>query len=219
MENQSTIARFIQSGIKYAEINEFLSKELREEGFSSMSMNSYNLPIQITIRALKTHEIAGDKKTRIKALQSVIAQRLNVQETDVVIALESVQNKGLCPFIQADSIRQKIQANIPFKRAVNGAIRTIKEAGAQGVMVVVSGKLKGQRAKSVKFSDGVLLHSGQPCEDYVRKGFTSILLKTGVIGIKVYIMLPYDKDNINGPNKEMVDKIRVFDNKDEMIII
>ncbi|TBT98861.1 ribosomal protein S3, partial [Hamiltosporidium magnivora] len=110
MENQSTIARFIQSGIKYAEINEFLSKELREEGFSSMSMNSYNLPIQITIRALKTHEIAGDKKTRIKALQSVIAQRLNVQETDVVIALESVQNKGLCPFIQADSIRQKIQA-------------------------------------------------------------------------------------------------------------
>lgn len=35
------------------------------------------------------------------------------------------------------------------------------EAGAKGCEVVVSGKLRAARAKSMKFTDGFMIHSGQ----------------------------------------------------------
>ena len=51
--------------------------------------------------------------------------------------------------------------------------------------VVVSGKLRGQRAKSMKFVDGLMIHSGDPCNDYVDTACRHVLLRQGVLGIKV----------------------------------
>jgi len=49
----------------------------------------------------------------------------------------------------------------------------------------VSGKLRGQRAKSMKFVDGLMIHSGDPCNDYVDTACRHVLLRQGVLGIKV----------------------------------
>lgn len=54
-----------------------------------------------------------------------------------------------------------------------------------GCEVVVSGKLRGQRAKSMKFVDGLMIHSGDPCNDYVDSATRHVLLRQGVLGIKV----------------------------------
>jgi ribosomal protein S3 len=54
-----------------------------------------------------------------------------------------------------------------------------------GCEVVVSGKLRGQRAKSMKFVDGLMIHSGDPCNDYVDTATRHVLLRQGVLGIKV----------------------------------
>lgn len=59
------------------------------------------------------------------------------------------------------------------------------ESGALGCEVVVSGKLRGQRAKSMKFVDGVMIHSGDPCLEYVDTATRHVLLRQGVLGIKV----------------------------------
>ena len=59
------------------------------------------------------------------------------------------------------------------------------ESGAQGCCVIVSGKLRGQRAKSMKFVDGLMIHSGFPTEEYVDKAVRHVLLRQGVLGIKV----------------------------------
>merc|ERR1712130_476346 len=58
--------------------------------------------------------------------------------------------------------------------------------------VVVSGKLRGQRAKAMKFVDGLMIHSGDPVNDYVDMACRHVLLRQGVLGIKVKIMLPWD---------------------------
>ena len=42
----------------------------------------------------------------------------------------------------------------------------------------------------MKFVDGMMIHSGDPCNDYVEKACKHVLLKQGVLGIKVKIMLP-----------------------------
>ena len=53
------------------------------------------------------------------------------------------------------------------------------ESGAKGCEVVVSGKLRGQRAKSMKFTDGLMIHSGEPLNDYVDTAVRHVLLRQG----------------------------------------
>ena len=61
----------------------------------------------------------------------------------------------------------------------------IMESGAKGCEVVVSGKLRGQRAKAMKFVDGLMIHSGDPVNEYVDMACRHVLLRQGVLGIKV----------------------------------
>ena len=66
------------------------------------------------------------------------------------------------------------------------------ESGAKGCEIVVSGKLRGQRAKAMKFVDGLMIHSGEPVNQYVQRAVKHVELRQGVLGIKVKIMLNYD---------------------------
>lgn len=60
------------------------------------------------------------------------------------------------------------------------------ESGAKGCEVVVSGKLRGQRAKSMKFVDGLMIHSGEPTNHYVDTAIRHVYLRQG--GYMVYIL-------------------------------
>ena len=68
-------------------------------------------------------------------------------------------------------------------RACYGVLRFIMESGAKGCEVVVSGKLRGQRAKSMKFTDGLMIHSGDPMNDYVDMAVRHVLLRQGNINL------------------------------------
>ncbi|OBS78437.1 hypothetical protein A6R68_19175, partial [Neotoma lepida] len=79
------------------------------------------------------------------------------------------------------------------------------EGGAKGCRVVVSGKLRGQRAKAMKFVDGLMSHSGDPVNYYVDNAVHHVLLRQGVLGIKMKILLPWDPSGKIGPKKPLPD--------------
>ncbi|EPR78917.1 40S ribosomal protein S3 [Spraguea lophii 42_110] len=214
-EASSIKNRFVERGCYYAEINEFLSKLLQKEGFSGLSLRLHERPIRVVIRLEKTTEVLKDNSVLLKQIKALIGKRLQEDVSNIDILIEMVKNKGLCPAIQAEFIRSKFEENIPYRRSVVSAIKNIKSAGGQGCVIEVSGKLKGQRARSVKTIDGKIIHAGQPKEEFMRYATTSVLLKQGIIGIKVGIMLPQDDEGIKGPVYDMVDKIKVLPIKEE----
>lgn len=59
------------------------------------------------------------------------------------------------------------------------------ESGAKGCEVIVSGKLRAARAKSMKFKDGYMVASGEPAKLYIDAAVRHVLLRQGVLGIKV----------------------------------
>ncbi len=59
------------------------------------------------------------------------------------------------------------------------------ESGAKGCEVIVSGKLRAQRAKAMKFKDGYMIAAGHPAEDYIDGCVRHVMLRQGVLGIKV----------------------------------
>lgn len=89
------------------------------------------------------------------------------------------------------------------------------ESGAQGCELVVSGKVRGKRAKAMKFTAGLMIHSGEPVNDYVQYAVQHILLRQGVLGIKVKIMLPHDPKGGQGAKKPLLDHIQIMQPKDE----
>lgn len=64
-------------------------------------------------------------------------------------------------------------------------LRFIMESGAKGCEVIVSGKLRAQRAKAMKFKDGYMLSAGNPVREYIDSAIRHVMLRQGVLGIKV----------------------------------
>ena len=63
-----------------------------------------------------------------------------------------MQNRGLSAVAQCESLRYKLLNGLAVRRACYGVLRFIMESGAKGCEVVVSGKLRAARAKSMKFT-------------------------------------------------------------------
>ena len=91
------------------------------------------------------------------------------------------------------------------------------EEGAKGCEVVVSGKLRAQRAKSMKFGDGFMKHSGFPTRSYIDSAIRHVLLRQGVLGLKVKIMLPHDPTGKIGPAERLPDHIEIIEPKPEVL--
>jgi small subunit ribosomal protein S3e len=62
---------------------------------------------------------------------------------------------------------------------ISGVLRFIMESGARGCEIIVSGKLRGQRAKAMKFVDGVMIHSGNPVNDYIQEAVRHVQMRQG----------------------------------------
>ena len=103
------------------------------------------------------------------------------------------QVRELARAVASCAIERRESRGVHYRRAAYAAIRAIMRNGAKGVEIRLSGKLTGERAKSVRFYQGYLAKVGNPAETLVSKGYAQALLKLGVIGVKVAIMPPEAK--------------------------
>ncbi|ORZ35735.1 ribosomal protein S3 [Catenaria anguillulae PL171] len=185
--------KFIADGVFYAELNEFLQRELSEDGYAGV-------------------EVRG---RRINELTSLVQKRFGFADGAVELYAERVLERGLCAIAQAESLKYKLLEGLAVRRAAYGVMRQVMSHGAKGCEVVISGKLRAARAKSMKFADGFMLHSGQPTRDYIDQAVRHVLLRQGVLGIKVKIMLDHDPTGQRGPKKALPDVVIISDPKDD----
>ncbi|GFE54487.1 40S ribosomal protein S3 [Babesia ovis] len=213
---KSMCRKFIGDGVFNAELNEFLSRVLAEDGYSGVELRITPVRTEIIIRATRAREVVGDKARRIRELTSLIQKRFGFSPDTVELYAERVEHKGLCAMAQAESLRYKLLKGLAVRRAAYGVLRHIMESGAKGCEVIVSGKLRAQRAKSMKFKDGYLISTGQPAKTFVTSATRSVQLRQGVLGIKVKIMHPHDPEGRLGPATVMPDTITVKEPSPDM---
>ncbi|KAI8803794.1 ribosomal protein S3 [Cladochytrium replicatum] len=208
--------KFVADGVFFAELNEFLTRELgAEDGYAGVEVRVTPARTEIIIRATRTQNVLGEKGRRIRELTSVVQKRFNFPENTVELYAEKVNNRGLCAIAQAENLKFKLLNGLAVRRACYGVVRFIMESGAKGCEVVVSGKLRAARAKSMKFIDGFMIHSGQPVRDFIDYAVRHVLLRQGVLGIKVKIMLAQDPTGKAGPAKPLPDSVTIIEPKDE----
>jgi small subunit ribosomal protein S3e len=202
----------------YAELSEFLRRELSNEGFAGVELRVVPKKTEILIKATKPALLLGEKGCRIRELASVIQKRFGFKEEQLELYAERVPNKGLSAVAQAEALKFKLIQGLPVRRAAYSIMRNVMEQNARGVEVIVSGKLRQQRANSMKFKDGYMIKTGQPAKEFVDKCIRHVFMKQGILGVNVKIMLPWDVTGKKGPVKSQPDVVTVFNPKEDLSI-
>merc|ERR1712061_483823 len=88
-----------------------------------------------------------------------------------------------------------------------------------GCEVIISGKLRAQRAKAMSFHDGYLISTGEPKKHYIDKAVRHVLMRQGVLGVMVKIMLAHDPEGKMGPKIALPDNIIIHEPKEETPLV
>ena len=80
-----------------------------------------------------------------------------------------------------------IERGTAFRRATMWTLNQIMEAGAMGVQITISGKLRGDRSAFEKHTQGILPRAGNYAKNIVSEDVTHTKTPMGLIGIKIRI--------------------------------
>ena len=87
---------------------------------------------------------------------------------------------------------------IPAGSAAMNVIRNMINRGDKCCQVIISGKLRQQRAISIKYKDGFMIHTGQTKRVFISSAVRHLELRQGIMGIKVKIILPHNLNADSG---------------------
>jgi small subunit ribosomal protein S3e len=136
---------------------------------------------------LPVQDVLGEKGRRIRELTSVICKRFGFAEGAVELFAERLANRGLSAQAQAESLKYKLLGGLAVRRACYGIIKFVMESGAKGVEVVVAGKLRGQRAKAMKFRDGYMVKTGNSAVVFQDYATRHVMMRQGIMGVRVKV--------------------------------
>ncbi|KAF6334166.1 ribosomal protein S3 [Rhinolophus ferrumequinum] len=87
--------KFVADGIFKAELNEFLTRELAEDGYSGVEVRVTPTRTEIIILATRTQNVLGEKGRRIRELTAVVQKRFGFPEGSVELYAEKVATRGV----------------------------------------------------------------------------------------------------------------------------
>ena len=172
------------------ELNEYLSSTLTDAGYGGAEVQKTPIGTKITLFVMRPGLVIGRKGSGIRDLTTRLEQQFNLQNAQVSVT--EVTKPELNPHIMANRIAQLIERGTAFRRASLWTINTIMGAGAMGVEITVSGKLRGERAHFEKHSAGIIPKSGKIADEVVKSSTNSLLTKMGLVGIKLKISVRED---------------------------
>ena len=184
----SVVKHFVTESIKKTEIDEFLEKKLEKAGYGGVAISKTPLGTHMVIYAMRPGLVIGRGGDTIKELASILEEKFKVSNPQ--ISVSEIEIPELNAYVVASRIASALQRGIHFRRAGFWALNQVMDAGALGAEIVISGKLRTERARFEKFRAGYLARCGEPSLKYMRKAEVHVQLKPGIFGVRVRIMPP-----------------------------
>jgi len=198
--------RIVIENVRRMLLQEYLMKQTRRAGFGGLDIQRTPMGTRVTLIAERPGLVIGRKGGAIKALTEAVERQFNFDNPQIEV--QEVTTPALNAQIMAEKLANALERGWHFRRAGHSTVRRIMEAGAKGCLIVIAGKLTGQRHRRAKFKDGHIKYCGEPRNTWMRKGFAVAKLKPGVIGVTVQIMDPDaklpDEIEITPPTPESI---------------
>lgn len=180
---------FIQKNFNKMELEDYLTKKLDRAGFSHLEIIKTPLVTRIVLNVAKPGFAIGKGGSTIKTLTEVIAKKYHIDNPQIEI--QEIKNANLNAKIQAERMAGMIQRDFSWRSIAYKLVKDVIDSGAQGVELIVKGKLsgKGGRKKKVRIAYGYMKKIGNQTKwvDYAK---AAAYPKSGAIGIKLRIIHP-----------------------------
>lgn len=151
----------------------------------------------LTIYSARPGILIGRGGQNVEALRAELEK---ISREKIRLTIREVEKPELEAYLLAQSIAERIEDRIPFRRAMKQAAFRTMQAGAKGIKIMCGGRLGGlEIARSETYHQGQMpLHKLRANIDY---GFTEAHTVMGRIGVKVWI---YKGDILPEVEKESV---------------
>lgn len=183
----TTAKKVMNKFSRNADIDEFLEKSLTEAGYGGVDIATSPVGTRITLFVQRPGLVIGRRGMGIRDLTEKLEKKFNLPNPQISVVEEEVPE--LNPRIMCSRIAQTVIRGTAFRRAALWAMNSMMNSGALGVEIVISGKLRSERAHFEKYVAGVVPKSGETADKMVRRATTDVLLKMGLYGVKVSIAI------------------------------
>lgn len=169
--------------IQDLKVREFLEKKLKNAAVSQITIERPSQNINVIIHTARPGIVIGKKGEDIDRMRKAIA---DITGLPTQVSVEEIRKPEIDSKLVADGICQQLEKRVMFRRAMKRAVSSAMRAGAQGVKVMIAGRLNGAEiARSEWYREGrVPLHTLRADIDYAT---AEALTTYGIIGVKVWI--------------------------------
>jgi small subunit ribosomal protein S3 len=179
---------FIDYNMKRVMLDEFLAQYFRDAGYSHVQLYKTPTGYRVAIYAEYPGRIIGRGGSVIKKLMTIMQTHFGLENVNITVS--PVQDPDLNARVVAYRIVRALEKEIPYRRVAMAMVRRVMNAGAIGVEISISGKLRTERARTEKFRAGRIYKAGEVVEYMVDRAVATALLKPGVYGVEVVIVKP-----------------------------
>ncbi len=167
-------------------VRAYLKKKLENANVSKIQIERPTRAAVITIHTARPGVVIGKKGADIEKLREEVAKLIGLHINSVKINIEEIRKPELDAQLVAESIAQQLERRVMFRRAMKRSIQNTMRMGAEGIKIMVGGRLNGAEiARSECYAEGrVPLHTLRADIDY---GFAEALTTYGILGVKVWI--------------------------------
>ena len=189
-----------------AKIRKFVKKKLYTAGVSRILIARKAQNTTITVVTAKPGIVVGRNGQGIEELKKEISAYINRQ---VILNVVEVARINTDAQLVSEAIAQQLEKRVAFRRAMKQAMQRTMRSGAQGIKIMVSGRLGGAEiARSEWAKEGrIPLQTLRADVDY---GFAEADTMMGKIGVKVWVF----KGNLM-PGEKADENIKAKSSKDE----
>ena len=174
---------FGDSILEDSKIRKYLNARLGDASISRIVIERTLKMVTITVCTARPGLIIGKGGEKVDGLKEELKK---LYDKEIQINIFEVKRPELDATIVANNIARQIEGKIAYRRAIKIAIQNTMRAGAEGIKVLISGRLNGAEiARSEMLKEGrTPLHTFRADIDYCH---AEALTKVGILGIKVWI--------------------------------
>ena len=181
---------FVEKRKKEFLIQTFIADSLSSVGLSHSKIFRTPLGEKIVVYSSRPGLIIGGGGSNIKRLTQMIQEKFNLENPQIEVS--EVGNTDVIASVVAEKIKSNFEryGSMRFKGVGHKAMDEVMSGGAQGVEILLSGKIPSAKARTWRFYQGYLKKCGDVSLSQVDVAYATAKLKTGIVGIKVSIMPP-----------------------------
>lgn len=165
------------------QIRKYLNARLTKAGVSKIMIERTIRLVTVTIHTARPGIIIGKGGSEVDKLKEELKK---LSKKEVQINISEIKRPELDAQIVATNIAKQIEGRISFRRAIKTSIASSMRLGAEGIKVLIAGRLGGaEMARTEQYKEGrIPLHTLRADIDYA---LVEAHTTYGRIGIKVWI--------------------------------